>query len=602
MGARVSASAKRIAVERLHVAGSDESEFDLDEEEKRIKDLQDKNKQVVTYVVENLFPYAPVSIKIQRLDTLAVDSTTEIASPAKEKQHRMHSYLWITLDDLILKQQNVPLDATISYPLVVAIDNAGNAYVTDRNNGQRKLKSSDLLALATAKVPPLPPDPVRWKESNGSIVDRFEVQYKPWNDLPTLHKPWQVLLTSLMPSHSTLSDLSCHSAFAFRAKCHNPAGWSEYSAVTGPFSTLAGVAAAPTPPFAAVVSDTFISVGWSAVADNGSPVQAYHLEMKPLVDATSPYTAVLDDWAVGYLVPGLTPKSIYMFRLKAVNGVGETSWVESKPVRTKEFARPERTDEVPPEVLAARQGGAADAEDSREMAFRKKRFHFHRELRLCVPPQTAPFEVTLARPTMFADTVARFHRASKKELQHKPRFLGKAIFDRQVVRLPLAPVLYKHLVGLAISWDDFVGLDPQFSKSLHWIQHNDVTDVLYETFSITRSNNIIVIDVDLLRCNVHFQGGYDATAQVILWLWQALRAWDNSTRQMFLQFATGSPAMPLDGFDPPLTITKSDLEATALPRSHTCFNQLVLPEYQSFSVLSAKLVFAMQNTEGFELS
>ncbi|RHY55281.1 hypothetical protein DYB30_008364 [Aphanomyces astaci] len=484
MGARVSASAKRIAVERLHVAGSDESEFDLDEEEKRIKDLQDKNKQVVTYVVENLFPYAPVSIKIQRLDTLAVDSTTEIASPAKEKQHRMHSYLWITLDDLILKQQNVPLDATISYPLVVAIDNAGNAYVTDRNNGQRKLKSSDLLALATAKVPPLPPDPVRWKESNGSIVDRFEVQYKPWNDLPTLHKPWQVLLTSLMPSHSTLSDLSCHSAFAFRAKCHNPA----------------------------------------------------------------------------------------------------------------------RTDEVPPEVLAARQGGAADVEDSREMAFRKKRFHFHRELRLCVPPQTAPFEVTLARPTMFADTVARFHRASKKELQHKPRFLGKAIFDRQVVRLPLAPVLYKHLVGLAISWDDFVGLDPQFSKSLHWIQHNDVTDVLYETFSITRSNNIIVIDVDLLRCNVHFQGGYDATAQVILWLWQALRAWDNSTRQMFLQFATGSPAMPLDGFDPPLTITKSDLEATALPRSHTCFNQLVLPEYQSFSVLSAKLVFAMQNTEGFELS
>ncbi|KAF0718983.1 hypothetical protein AaE_010529 [Aphanomyces astaci] len=523
MGARVSASAKRIAVARLHVAGSDESEFDLDEEEKRIKDLQDKNKQVVTYVVENLFPYAPVSIKIQRLDTLAVDSTTEIASPAKEKQHRMHSYLWITLDDLILKQQNVPLDATISYPLVVAIDNAGNAYVTDRNNGQRKLKSSDLLALATAKVPPLPPDPVslvgatgcsltvRWKESNGSIVDRFEVQYKPWNDLPTLHKPWQVLLTSLMPSHSTLSDLSCHSAFAFRAKCHNPAvrtysgacmrsaslasppllpimcficdtvesqGWSEYSAVTGPFSTLAGVAAAPTPPFAAVVSDTFISVGWSAVADNGSPVQAYHLEMKPLVDATSPYTAVYSGRDCGYLVPGLTPKSIYMFRLKAVNGVGETSWVESKPVRTKEFARPEvqplptdggsdrwiecwdgkqervfyfnkftcqRTDEVPPEVLAARQGGAADAEDSREMAFRKKRFHFHRELRLCVPPQTAPFEVTLARPTMFADTVARFHRASKKELQHKPRvtFEGEGGIDSGgLTKVKLYYILY----------------------------------------------------------------------------------------------------------------------------------------------------------------
>ncbi|CAK4173391.1 unnamed protein product [Aphanomyces euteiches] len=350
---------------------------------------------------------------------------------------------------------------------------------------------------------------------------------------------------------------------------------------------------------------------------------------------------------------------------------------------------------------------------------------------------------------MFEETVARFQRASKKDLQLKPRitfddeggidsggltkdwylqvsrlaadksrglfrpldnslleinpeadtpdhlklfrffgkFLAKAIFDRHVVHLPLAPVLYKHFVGLAITTEDLIAMDPQFHKSLKWIEDNDVTDVLYETFSITRSNNTIGecknqvrhgsdgtcavdlkengrnidvteankheyvklmlqwrtefavrpqldalfngmhvllpnhalhcfewsevelllngnpnIDVDLLRANVNFQGGYDANAQVVLWLWQALRTWDNAKRQLFLKFTTGSPAIPLDGFEPPFTITKSDLEPTALPRSHTCFNQLVLPEYLSYAVLQEKITFAIQNTEGFELS
>ncbi|ETW01279.1 hypothetical protein, variant [Aphanomyces invadans] len=594
MGAIASAGKRRV-VERVHVvAGSEESEFDLDEEERRVKELQEQNKQVVTYVVENLFPYAPVSIKIQRLDSVAMAD----APPAKEKR-KMHTYLWITLDELVLKQQNVPLDTTVSYPLVVAVDSTGNAHVTDRNGGQRRLKSSDLVALATAKVPPQPPDPVsflaatgcslkvQWKESPGSIVDRFEVQYKHWKDL-TSHKPWLVLVNSLMPSNTTLDNLDCHTAFVFRAKCHNPAGWSDFSAVSGPFTTLAGAPDKPTPPFAAIISNTFIHVGWSAAPDNGAPIMSYHLEMKAVVDENATFVQVYAGRDCGYVVPGLAPKFVYIFRLKAVNAVGDTVWVESKPVRTKEFARPEvqelpsdgstdrwvecwdgkqekvfffnkftcqRTYDIPPEVLALRQKGGADAADeSPEMIFRKKRFHFHRELRASVPSSTVPFEVSLARSTMFMDTVARFHRASKKELQLKPRvtfegeggidsggltkdwylqvsqqaahpsrglfrpldkglleihpdadsadhlklfrflgkFLGKAIFDRQVVQLPLAPVLYKHLVGLSITTEDLVAMDPQFYKSLKWIEDNDVTDVLYETFSVTRANNVIV--------------------------------------------------------------------------------------------------------------
>ena len=69
-----------------------------------------------------------------------------------------------------------------------------------------------------------------------------------------------------------------------------------------------------------------------------------------------------------------------------------------------------------------------------------------------------------------------------------------------------------------------------------------------------------------------------------------------------LRFITGTSKVPLDGFDPQFQITKSDLEEKALPKSHTCFCQLVLPEYTSKEVLKEKILFAVANTDGFNLS
>jgi len=38
-----------------------------------------------------------------------------------------------------------------------------------------------------------------------------------------------------------------------------------------------------------------------------------------------------------------------------------------------------------------------------------------------------------------------------------------------------------------------------------------------------------------------------------------------------------------------------------LPVAHTCFNQLVLPAYNSKKVMQQKLLMAISNTEGFGL-
>jgi hypothetical protein len=113
------------------------------------------------------------------------------------------------------------------------------------------------------------------------------------------------------------------------------------------------------------------------------------------------------------------------------------------------------------------------------------------------------------------------------------------------------------------------------------------------------------IDVEELRPYVIFQGDpyWGEQSEVVLWLWQALREFDDDGRRGFLKFFTGSSRIPLDGFDPALNFTQGvDKVVDSLPTAHTCFNQLVLPSYTSYEVMKSKILFAIANTEGFELS
>ena len=74
-------------------------------------------------------------------------------------------------------------------------------------------------------------------------------------------------------------------------------------------------------------------------------------------------------------------------------------------------------------------------------------------------------------------------------------------------------------------------------------------------------------------------------------------------RAAIIKFTTGTPNLPLDGLEPPLTIVPSELGAGALPSSHACFNQLVLPQYASKEALAAKFTQALEmGGEGFQMS
>ena len=62
------------------------------------------------------------------------------------------------------------------------------------------------------------------------------------------------------------------------------------------------------------------------------------------------------------------------------------------------------------------------------------------------------------------------------------------------------------------------------------------------------------------------------------------------------------PHTQLDGFDPAFTITKASTTKTALPSAHTCFNQLVLPEYGAQAVLQERLHVAVEEGGGFHMT
>jgi len=82
-----------------------------------------------------------------------------------------------------------------------------------------------------------------------------------------------------------------------------------------------------------------------------------------------------------------------------------------------------------------------------------------------------------------------------------------------------------------------------------------------------------------------------------------MNAFTPAQRGLMLMFTTGTSRVPLDGFEPPFNLTLgTDMVPDSLPRSHTCFNQLVLPPYESEERMREKMLFAFSQTEGFTLS
>ncbi|KAI0228425.1 putative E3 ubiquitin-protein ligase HERC4 [Lamellibrachia satsuma] len=99
-----------------------------------------------------------------------------------------------------------------------------------------------------------------------------------------------------------------------------------------------------------------------------------------------------------------------------------------------------------------------------------------------------------------------------------------------------------------------------------------------------------------------YKGEYTPVHPTIVLFWQVFHELSLRQKKKFLFFLTGSDRIPIHG----MKAMKMFIQSTAggtdyLPVAHTCFNLLDLPQYDNKDTLRAKLLQAMQETEGFGL-
>ncbi|KAL1959539.1 hypothetical protein VTO42DRAFT_1984 [Malbranchea cinnamomea] len=139
-----------------------------------------------------------------------------------------------------------------------------------------------------------------------------------------------------------------------------------------------------------------------------------------------------------------------------------------------------------------------------------------------------------------------------------------------------------------------------FLKGFHDIIPADLISIFNEQELELLISGLPEIDVDDWKNNTEYHN-YSASSPQIQWFWRAVRSFDKEERAKLLQFVTGTSKVPLNGFRElegmngvsKFNIHRDYGNKDRLPSSHTCFNQLDLPEYDSYETLRQRLYTAI---------
>ncbi|KAL5046852.1 hypothetical protein BDW71DRAFT_207011 [Aspergillus fruticulosus] len=139
-----------------------------------------------------------------------------------------------------------------------------------------------------------------------------------------------------------------------------------------------------------------------------------------------------------------------------------------------------------------------------------------------------------------------------------------------------------------------------FLKGFHEIIPPELISIFNEQELELLISGLPEIDVDDWKANTEYHN-YSASSPQIQWFWRAVRSFDKEERAKLLQFVTGTSKVPLNGFKElegmngvsRFNIHRDYGNKDRLPSSHTCFNQLDLPEYDSYETLRQRLYIAM---------
>ncbi|KAH7367184.1 hypothetical protein B0T11DRAFT_348394 [Plectosphaerella cucumerina] len=139
-----------------------------------------------------------------------------------------------------------------------------------------------------------------------------------------------------------------------------------------------------------------------------------------------------------------------------------------------------------------------------------------------------------------------------------------------------------------------------FLKGFHEIIPAELISIFNEQELELLISGLPDIDIDDWKSNTEYHN-YNPSSQQIQWFWRAIRSFDKEELAKLLQFVTGTSKVPLNGFKElegmngvnRFNIHRDYGNKERLPSSHTCFNQLDLPEYESYETLRAQVLKAI---------
>ncbi|XP_067949124.1 ubiquitin-protein ligase E3A-like [Watersipora subatra] len=107
-------------------------------------------------------------------------------------------------------------------------------------------------------------------------------------------------------------------------------------------------------------------------------------------------------------------------------------------------------------------------------------------------------------------------------------------------------------------------------------------------------------DLQAMENSTEYDGGFDSESETIKHFWEVVHNMSVEDQKRLLQFVSGSDRVPVGGLAKlKLVIAKNGPDSDRLPTSHTCFNVLLLPDYNNLEKLKERLLLAITHAKGF---
>lgn len=319
------------------------------EEKLEIENAQKVLKESAEFVAEHFYYGVQVVVTRQSHDPLApiwvTPNTYKVMQRVEASEQLELQKDWEMI-------YNVPTTVMITYKgkIVVIFEKSSIKYelrIDDVINARKKtfenqsiipsppiLDHSSTNSLALSWNLPDPP----------GISQYVEVQYRRYrlssnpHVLHLLEPPsaWSALVSRAWDKESftsyLFSDLNPGTSYQFRLRYRSHRGWSDFSEPSLIYSTHPTPPATPKPPVSSAILPHAIHLSWSYPWHNGSLVTSFTLEGKSVGETE--FHELFQGLMLAHIVFGLQPNNAYIFRLKATNAIGDSSYCEYYSVQT----------------------------------------------------------------------------------------------------------------------------------------------------------------------------------------------------------------------------------------------------------------------------